>query len=116
MKSEDQELGAKIDEWNGSAPPLEWDGEPPEIPSSEISSRRFSIRTAPGAEIDPDIRRIAEFWLNVADGDPLWALLLVSKRMSQIADRESFGYRRGRSPVTPTGLLNDEELPWVVAQ
>ena len=58
MTSEDQELVAKIDEWNGSAPPLELEGEPPEIPSSEIGSRRFSVRTAPSAEIDPDIRRI----------------------------------------------------------
>ena len=94
MTSEDQELVAKIDEWNGSAPPLELEGEPPEVPSGEIRFRRFCIRTAPSAEIDPDIRRIAEFWLNVADGDALWALPLVSKRMSQTADRESFGFRR----------------------
>ena len=111
MKSENRELGAEIGACDGSAPSLDLDGEPPKISSSEISSRRFSIRTAPGAEIDPDIRRIAEFWLNVVDGDALWALLLVSKRMSQIADRESFGFRRGRSPVTPAGLLNDEGLP-----
>ena len=111
MKSENRELGAEIGACDGSAPSLDLDGEPPKISSSEISSRRFSIRTAPGAEIDPEIRRIAEFWLNVADGDALWALPLVSKRMSQIADRESFGFRRGRSPATPTGLLNDEELP-----
>ena len=111
MKSENRELGAEIGACDGSAPPLELDGEPLKIPSSEIRSRRFSIRTASGAEVGPGIRRIAEFWLNVADGDALWARLLVSKRMSQIADRESFGFRRGRSPVTPAGLLNDEGLP-----
>lgn len=64
----------------------------------------------PGVHIDADIQRIAEFWLNVADGDALWALLLACERMSQIADRESFGFRRGKSPVTPTGLLKDELL------
>ena len=33
MTSEDQGLGAAIDDWNGSAPPLELEGEPPEVPS-----------------------------------------------------------------------------------
>lgn len=93
------------------APQQELNGDPPEIPSSELSSRRYSIRTTPGVEIDPKIREIAEFWLNVADGDTLWALLLACERMWLIGDRESFGFRRGRSPVAPTGLLSDEELP-----
>lgn len=111
MTGEDPELSANFDGSGGSASPLELDGEPPEIPSSETRSCRFSICMTPGAEIDPEIRRIAEFWLNVADGDALWALLLACERLSQIADRESFGFRRGRSPVTPTGLLKDERLP-----
>jgi hypothetical protein len=38
-------------------------------------------------------------------------LLLACERMSQIADRESLGFRRGKIPVMPTGLLTDEELP-----
>ena len=83
----------------------------PESPSGEVRSYRFSIRAAPGAAIDAETLRIAEFWLNVADGDALWALLLACERMLQIADWESFGFRRGRSPVMPTGLLKDEELP-----
>jgi len=82
-----------------------------ESPSGEVGSHRFSIRAAPGAAIDAETLRIGEFWLNVADGDALWALLLACERMSQIADRESFGFRRGRSPVMPTGLLKGEELP-----
>jgi len=110
MRSEDQEPGPDVDGLTGTAAPLEPDGEPPENPASELSSRRFAIRLTPGAEIDPEVRRIAEFWLNVADGDALWALLLACERMSQIADRESFGFRRGRSRVTPTGLPGDEEL------
>ena len=110
MKSDEKEPADMLDGSRSLAPPKEVDGEPAEVPSSEVSSRSFSFRTAPGAAIDPEIRRIAEFWLNVADGDALWALVLACERMSQIADRESFGFRRGKSPVTPTGLLNDEEL------
>lgn len=111
MKSEDQELGADVDGLGITMPPSELHGEPLEVPSPEVRSRRFSIHMAHSTEIDAEVQRIAEFWLNVADGDALCALLLACERMSQIADRESFGFRRGRSPVTPTGLLNDEELP-----
>ncbi len=92
-------------------PPEELNEAGAELPSGEVRSRRFSIRAAPGVKIDEEALRIAEFWLSVADGDALWALLLACERMSQIADRESFGFRRGKSPVTPTGLLKDEELP-----
>jgi hypothetical protein len=95
MKRKDQEEGANVEALYDSAPPLELGCEPPEIPSSEIASRRFSIRTEPGVDIDPEILQIAEFWLNVTDGDALSALLLACERMTQIVDRESFGFRRG---------------------
>ncbi len=59
---------------DGFAPlevPPEVDGAPPETPASETRALRCSIQMAPGAEIDPEVCRIAEFWLNLADGDAL---------------------------------------------
>ena len=68
------------------------------------------IAVPAGFEGKPEAIKIAEFWLNVADGDPLLALVRACERMSEIVDKESFGFRRGRSPVMPTGLLRDERL------
>ena len=111
MTKADDDLDAEPDVAALPDPAGELNEARPESPSGEVRSHRFLIRAAPGVGIDAETLRIAEFWLNVADGDALWALLVASERMSQIADRESFGFRRGRSPVMPTGLLKDEELP-----
>jgi len=105
-------MGADFDVAASEGPPQESDCAPTELPSGEVRSSRYSICAAPGAHIDIEVQPIAEFWLNVADGDALWALALACERMSQIADRESFGFRRGKSPATPTGLPNDEHLVW----
>jgi hypothetical protein len=80
----------------------------PEDLSPVVRSHRFEI--AGSADIPADVRKVAEFWLNVADGDALWALVLASERLTDIVDKESFGFRRGRSVVMPTGLLHDEPL------
>lgn len=84
MNNEGRETEGAVDGRAALEPPQELDGEPAETPSCEMTTLRFSIRTVPGAEIDPEVRRVAEFWLTVADGDALWALVLACERMSQI--------------------------------
>lgn len=91
-------------------PPREVTWAPEDVPSSEEKSHSYKIAAPVGFEAKSEAIAIAEFWLNVADGDPLLALVRACERMSEIVDKESFGFRRGRSPVMPTGLLRDERL------
>lgn len=83
---------------------------PVDLPTSEVRAYAYKIAVPANFEAGGDAVKIAEFWLNVADGDPVLALVRACERMSQIVDTESFGFRRGRSPVMPTGLLSDEQL------
>lgn len=94
----------------GEEAPGEVTWAPDDLPSSEERSHGCKIAVPAGFEGKPEAIKIAEFWLNVADGDPLLALVRACERMSEIVDKESFGFRRGRSPVMPTGLLRDERL------
>jgi hypothetical protein len=75
-----------------------------------VKTHRYEIRVLPGLAVQFEIKKVAEFWLNVADGDALWALVLAAERMTEIVDKESYGFRRGRSVIMPTGLLHDEEV------
>jgi hypothetical protein len=75
-----------------------------------VKTHRYEIEAPPGLAVQSEIMKVAEFWLNVADGDALWALVLTAGRMTEIVDKESYGFRRGRSVVMPTDLSHDEEL------
>lgn len=90
--------------------PCEVMGAPDELPAAE--ERRYGFRLAVPAEFEASAEavKVAEFWLNVSDGDALLALVRACERMTTIVDRESYGFRRGRSLVTPTGLPKDERL------
>jgi hypothetical protein len=84
MTKAENELDAGPDVADLREAPREINEAPPDLPSCETRARRFPIRAAPGVEIGAEVLRIAEFWLNVAEGEALWALLLACERMSQI--------------------------------
>lgn len=70
------------------------------------------IRTEPGAQINAEDRRISEFRLNIAKGIHCESAVARSRaRNGQIVDRDSFGFRRGRSPLMPTVLLRTKNSP-----
>lgn len=94
----------------GDEAPSEVTWAPDELPGAEVKSHGYKIAVPAGFEGRSEAMAIAEFWLNVADGDALLALVRACERMSEIVDKESFGFRRGRSPVMPTGLMRDERL------
>ena len=72
--------------------------------AGETSVHRFRLSPEIAAELEADVVRIAEFWLNVADGDLAIALALACERLNLAAATASRGFLRGRQLNTATGF------------
>ncbi len=72
--------------------------------AGETSVHRFRFSPEIAAELDAEVVRTAEFWLNVADGDVAIALALACERLNLAAATASRGFLRGRQLNTATGF------------
>lgn len=72
--------------------------------AGETAVHRFRLSPEITADLETDVVRTAEFWLNVADGDLALALTLACERLNFAAATASRGFLRGRQLNTATGF------------